>query len=43
MTAPTSQKPRRRILQTSFVVKDVYESIQAFLELLEIGPWFTMS
>jgi hypothetical protein len=31
---------RKRILQTSFVVKDVYESIQAFLELLEIGPWF---
>jgi hypothetical protein len=32
--------PRKRILQTSFVVKDIHESIQAFLDLLEIGPWF---
>jgi hypothetical protein len=31
---------RKRILQTSFVVKDVYESAQAFLDLYGVGPWF---
>jgi len=36
----SAAQPRKRILQTSFVVKDVYESAQAFLDLYEIGPWF---
>lgn len=40
MPAVTPERPRKRILQTAFIVKDVYESIHAFLDLYEIGPWF---
>jgi len=40
MTFVAPQRARKRILQTSFVVKDVYDSIRAFLDLYEIGPWF---
>lgn len=40
MTAANTQRPRKRILQTAFVVRDVYESARAFLDLYGIGPWF---
>jgi hypothetical protein len=40
MTVPDAQKFTRRVVQTSFVVKNVYESAQGFLDLYGIGPWF---
>jgi hypothetical protein len=35
-----TDRARKRVLQTSFVVKDIYPCIQAFLDLCDIGPWF---
>jgi len=40
MDVASFQSTRKRVLHTSFVVKDIYESIQGFLDLYGIGPWF---
>jgi len=40
MTLASPQRAQQRILQTSFVVRDVYETAQAFLDVYSIGPWF---
>src|ERR1700730_4790019 len=40
MIPPSSASTRRRIVQISFVVKDVYDYARAFLGLYGIGPWF---
>jgi hypothetical protein len=40
MMSANPRTVRKRVLQVSFVVKDVYESIRAFGELCGIGPWF---
>jgi len=34
------QIARKRVIHTSFIVKDIYESIQGFLDLYGVGPWF---
>ena len=39
MTQPDTNSKRKRVVQVSFVVEDLYESVQAFLDLYEIGPW----
>ena len=31
MTQANTERARKRVVQTSFVVKDLYESVQAFL------------
>ena len=40
MGTRTPESRPKRIIHTSFVVKDVYQSIQGFLDLYGIGPWF---
>ena len=39
MTQPDTNRTRKRVVQISFVVEDLYESVQAFLDLYGIGPW----
>lgn len=40
MSHPNPERARRRLIHASFIVKDVFESAQAFLDLYGIGPWF---
>jgi hypothetical protein len=40
MDVAKSQSARKRVIHTSFIVKDIYESIQGFLDLYGVGPWF---
>jgi hypothetical protein len=40
MDVANGKSARKRVIHTSFIVKDVYESIGAFLDVYGIGPWF---
>lgn len=40
MDVANQHATRKRVIHTSFIVKNVYESIQAFLDLYGVGPWF---
>jgi catechol 2,3-dioxygenase-like lactoylglutathione lyase family enzyme len=40
MSSVLTPGDRKRILHISFIVKDLRDSMQAFLDLYGIGPWF---
>jgi hypothetical protein len=40
MEAAESVPSSKRVIHTSFIVKDVYESIRGFLDVYGVGPWF---